>query len=316
MKISLANANETRPKRSLSITEERRRMQKIFMIPIIITLLVMIIVPLIALFIFSFTSVKVGMADFNFIGLQNYKSLISDKDFLIALANTLIMLTGTVALQLFLGTVYALIMHKTQFLSGAIRIIMMLPMVISPIVAGLIWKIMLMPKYGGLNMFLASFGVKNIPNWFGDPIISKIVIIIVAAWEWTPFVILYILAGLEGLPSSPFEAAKVDGANWFQEIWTVTLPMLKNLFVVVILFRVIEAFKLFPLIYSITSGGPGNATEDLTYLVYKGGFKYLKLGYASTVSMIILFIICILIILMNVTNKRAVQNSKKGGGQA
>lgn len=278
-------------RKPLTTYQETRRIQRTFMIPLIVTILVMIIVPLIALFVFSLTSVQTGFKNFNFIGFTNYQLLFEDPDFWTAFWNTLFMMLGIVACQMFLGVVYAILIYKTKFLNGFIRVVMMFPMVISPIIAGIIWRILLMPKYGGFNILLSSLGVAKIPDWFGSPILAKLVIIATATWEWTPFVILYILAGLEGMSNSPFESAKMDGANWFQEIIYIMLPMLKKMLVTVALFRIIESFKIFPLIYSITSGGPGNATEDLTYAIYKNGFKYLKLGYSSAISMVILVLI-------------------------
>jgi multiple sugar transport system permease protein len=289
---------------SLSIVEERRRIQKTFMIPLITTLLVMIIVPLASLFVFSLTSVQVGFKNFRFIGFLNYEMLFEDPDFWTAFSNTLIMMAGIVVTQMVVGVAYAILIYKTRVLSGFIRVVMMFPMVVSPIIVGILWRILLMPKYGGFNILLSALGVSDIPDWFGSVYLAKLVIIFAASWEWTPFVILYVLAGLEGLPSSPFESARIDGANWLQEIFLIMLPMLKKLLVTVTLFRVIESFKIFPLIYSITTGGPGNATEDLTYMIYKNGFKYLKLGYSSAVSMIILAMILVFIVALGLINRK------------
>ena len=297
-------------KASLSITQERRRIQRTFIIPLIATLFLMIIVPLIALFAFSLTSVQVGFKNFKFIGFLNYELLFEDPDFWTAFGNTLIMMAGIVLTQLLLGVGYAILIYKTKFLNGFIRVVMMFPMVISPIIAGIIWRILLMPKYGGFNILLSGLGAWDIPDWFGGAYLAKFVIIAVPSWEWTPFVILYLLAGLESLPSSPFESAKIDGANWIQEIFHIMLPMMKKLLITVTLFRVIESFKIFPLIYSITTGGPGNATEDLTYMIYKSGFKYLKLGYSSAVSMIILVLIVSFIVALGLTNRKSARREE------
>ncbi len=291
-------------KHPVSISEERRRIQLMFMVPMIVTLIVMIIVPLCSLFIFSFTSVKVGFTDFNFIGLENYVMLFEDTYFQTALFNTLFMMTCIVLLQMILGYLLAIVIYKSHFFRGAIRLIMMFPMVVSPIIVGLMWRILLMPKFGGFNILLSSLGVNEIPDWFGGVWLSKMVIIFAATWEWTPFVVLYLLAGLEGLPSAPFESAKIDGVNSFQETFFITIPMLKKLLITVFLFRIVEGFKIFPLIFAITSGGPGRATEDLTYMVYKNGFRYLKLGYASATSMIILVLIASVVIIIGFLDRK------------
>jgi len=292
-----------------TITGEKRLLQRIFILPLAVTLLVMIIIPLLTLFVFSFTSVKTGFKDFRFLGLANYIALLKDSNFINALINTIIFLAGTTILQMILGISYGMLIFKTKLFNGTIRLLMMLPMVISPIIAGVIWRIILMPKYGGVNILLSTLGVSNPPEWLSNEFTAKISIIFAATWEWTPFVILFILAGLESLPQSPFESIKIDGANWFQELIYLTLPMLKKIIYVVIIFRIIEGLKVFPLIFAMTQGGPGTATEELTFTVYKNGFKYMKLGYASAASMFIFLIIIVSIFLISISNKPGTKKS-------
>lgn len=296
--------------RKLTVTQERKRIQRVFITPLVVTLIVLIIVPLSALLVFSFTSVKVGLANFNFIGIQNYISLFADRDFLTALFNTIFMLVGTVIMQMFLGVTFALVIYKTNFFSGAVRVIMMFPMVVSPIIVGIIWRTLLMPNYGGIDLALATIGLPGLPDIMSNPWTAKLVIMIAATWEWTPFVVLYVLAGLESMSASPLESARIDGANWMQEIIHIILPMISRILAVVTIFRVLECMKIFPLIFAMTQGGPGNASEDLTYLVYKSGFRYLKLGYASAVSMVILLISVTAIVAMGVLNR---PRKAKGG---
>ena len=290
--------------KSYTMEDEKRYIRQMFITPLVIILVVMIIIPLLSLFVFSLTSVKTGFKDFRFIGLGNYAGLFTDSDFIAALGNTLILLAGTVFLQMFFGTFFALLIYKTNFMTGFVRVAMMLPMVISPIIAGIIWRTMIMPTFGGIDLMAATVKLPGLPDMLSNPWLAKLVIIFTATWEWTPFVVLYLLSGLESLSITPFESAKIDGANWFQEIIHIILPMLKKLIAVVLIFRIIEGMKVFPLIFSLTQGGPGNATEDLTYMVYQTGFKYMKLGYASSVSMIILLIIIIAIICMAFVQRR------------
>ncbi|MDR0655825.1 MAG: sugar ABC transporter permease [Treponema sp.] len=264
----------------------------------------MILIPMLSLFAFSFTPVKVGFQNFRFIGLNNYKSLLQDADFLASFGTTLVLLAGTVFCQMFLGIVFALVINKTKFLTGFVRLIMMFPMVVSPIIVGIIWRTLIMPSFGGFDLALTSLGLPGFPDMLSSPWKARLLIIVAATWEWTPFVILYILAGLEGLSAAPFESAKIDGVNWFQEVFYLTLPMLSKIILVVLIFRIIECMKVFPLIFSLTLGGPGTATQDLTYLVYQSGFRYLKLGYASTVSMFILLLAVVAIVIMGLTTRQ------------
>jgi multiple sugar transport system permease protein len=272
----------------------------------------MIIVPMLSLFVFSLTSVKVGFQNFKLIGLNNYKTLLQDSDFILAVITTIVLLIGTVFCQMFFGLVFALVIHRTKFLHGFVRLVMMFPMVVSPIIVGIIWRTLIMPSFGGFDLALRSLGLSGLPDMLSDPWKARFLIVAAAAWEWTPFVILYILAGLEGLSASPFESAKIDGANWFQEIIYLTLPMLSKIILVVLIFRVIECMKVFPLIFSLTQGGPGTSSQDLTYLVYRSGFRYLKLGYASAISMFILVLAVTAIVIMGLaTGQKKIKNEAK-----
>jgi multiple sugar transport system permease protein len=273
----------------------------------------MIIVPMLSLFVFSLSSVKVGFQNFKFIGLNNYKNLLQDTDFLSAVITTIALLAGTVFCQMVLGIVLALVINRTKFLSGFIRLVMMFPMVVSPIIVGIIWRTLILPTFGGFDLALSSLGLPGLPDILSDPWKARFLIMAAATWEWTPFVILYILAGLEGMPASPFESAKIDGVNWLQEIIYLTLPMLSKIILVVLIFRIIECMKVFPLIFSLTTGGPGTATQDLTYLVYLSGFRYLKLGYASAVSMFILVLAIAAIVVMGLSTRQ--KKIKNEGGR-
>lgn len=273
-----------------SLTQERKRMQRIFLIPLVFSIAVLVGLPIISLVGISFSSLKLSGGGFSLNGLSNYIKLLSDSSFLKAAGNTLIIVVGSISLQMILGIAIALLIHHTKFLQGTLRILILLPMVIPPIIVGIMWQIILMPSYGGVDVLLKTLGITNVPDWLGNPQLALISLIVVSAWAWTPFVVLFMLAGLQSLPITPFEAAKIDGANWFQEIRHITLPLLGRLMGVVIILRLIETLKIFPVIFGLTGGGPGNATEDIAFYVYKEGFTNLNLGYASSAAMM-LFIV-------------------------
>jgi len=286
-------------KTQLTIKQEKKIVTTAVIVPVMIILFIFIITPIISIFVFSFTSADLGFAEFDFIGLKNYLKLFQSDRFQDAIITTIIFLGGTIILQMILGIGIAILMFKTKFLKGLMRTIILVPMIISPIIVGIIWRIILMPSYGGLNLLLQSFGISNPPPWLASVFLARLSIIIAATWEWTPFVILLILAGLESLPEEPFEALKIDGANFFQENIYYTLPMLRNVIYVIIVFRVIEGLKIFPLIYAMTRGGPADSTMDLTYFIYTESFQFLKVGYASASSVILLLITLIVILLLN-----------------
>jgi len=290
-------------KTQLTIKKEERIITAAAITPVMIILFIFIIAPMISIFAFSFTSVDLGLTEFNFIGLNNYMKLFTTERFQGAILTTIIFLSGTIILQLILGTGIAILIFKTNFLKSIMRTIILIPMIISPIIVGIMWKIILIPGYGGLNLLLQTIGISNTPAWLSDPILARISIIISATWEWIPFVILLVLAGLESLPEEPFEALQIDGANFFQEIIYYILPMMKNVIYVIVVFRIIEGLKIFPIIYSMTRGGPANATTDLTFFIYRETFQFFKVGYASASAVILLLITIIVIILITRTFK-------------
>jgi len=288
----------------LTIKQEEKIVTTAVIIPVMIILFIFIITPIISIFVFSLTSAELGFTEFNFIGLKNYIKLFQANRFQEAVITTMIFLAGSIILQMLLGIGIAILIYKTKFLRGLMRTIILIPMIISPIIVGIIWRIILMPSFGGLNLILKTFGISNPPPWLASIFLARLSIIMAATWEWTPFVILLVLAGLESLPEEPFEALKIDGANFFQENIYYTLPMLKNVIYVVIVFRVIECLKIFPLIYAMTRGGPADSTADLTYFIYNESFKFFKVGYASASSIILLLITVIVIVVLNRTFKK------------
>ncbi len=279
----------------VSLERERRRLQLIFVLPLMLSIVTLVAVPIASLVGISFTSLNFGKKGLSFLGFDNYAGLVNDPNFINAFVNTVIMLAGTVGLQMALGIVIALIIHKTSFMQGTIRTVILFPMIIPPIIVGIMWRVLLLPKYGSFNVMLAELGFKNVPDWLSSPALAMMTIILVAVWEWTPFVVLFVLAGLEGQPASPYEAIKIDGANWWQEIRYLTLPLLKPILGIVVMFRIVESLKIFPLVFSLTEGGPGSSTVDFAYYVYKEGFSYLRLGYASAAAMLVFAILLLAI---------------------
>ncbi len=287
------------PKRARGATlkSERQNLQIAFLLPLFLSLLILVLLPMASLLGLSFTNYKMTGAGFRFTGLKNYIDLFGDKGFLNAAKNTLFMVFFSVLIQMVLGVAAALAIQRMRHLRGLVQALIVMPMVIPPVIAGLIWRILLIPKYGGIHALLYGLGIHDAPAWLADPVSARWVIVLVAVWEWMPFVVLFVLAALDSLPLSPFEAAKIDGASFWQELWYLTLPLIKPILSMVLVFRIVEGLKIFPLVFSLTQGGPGNNTEELTYFAYSEGFVKFKAGYASASSMLMFAVLLALIVL-------------------
>jgi multiple sugar transport system permease protein len=165
-------------------------------------------------------------------------------------------------------------------------------MVLPPVVVGVLWKAFLIRGIGGLDYFLEQLHLPT-PGLLETANGALIALILTVTWEWTPFVMLLLLAGLESLPEEPFEAARVDGASGWQVLRYVTLPLLRPTILVVLLFRIVESTKVFPVIFTITGGGPGQATENMDFYAYLVGFRYFDLGYAAALLVAILLMFAV-----------------------
>ena len=173
------------------------------------------------------------------------------------------------------------------------RSLMILPMVVTPVVTGLTWRIMYNPTFGLINYFLGMFGFE--PRAWVDKASTALPALIIAdVWQWTPFMFLMIYAGMQSLPDEPFEAARVDGATGWQSFRFLTLPMLSQVILVAILLRTIESIKTFDIIFALTRGGPGTATQTLNIYTFALAFEWLKPGYAAAIAVIILVLVTIL----------------------
>ncbi|GAA3401096.1 carbohydrate ABC transporter permease [Paenibacillus hodogayensis] len=256
-------------------------------------------------------SLYTGMFDWNmskptktFVGFGNYKEILQDTFFWNALLNTLYQVVGTVGIQLLVGLVIALLLNRTFKGVKVLRSLYLLPMMTTPIVVGLVWRMLFNPELGMINYYLGKIGITG-PNWLGDPGWAMPSIILSDVWLSTPFLTMILLAGLQTLPADPYESAELDGANRFQMFWYVTLPLLKPYIYMALLFRMMDAIKRFDTIYIMTGGGPGNKTETLNIYIYHQAFEFLKTGYAAALSNVML----VIILLVSVYFLRQIQKS-------
>lgn len=268
--------------RRLGMSE--RRWERIFPAPAVIVLLVMMAFPILYTLYLSFTNwTPTSLGTPQWIGLTNYiKLLTADERFMNALGRTLQFTIVGVSIQCVLGVSLALIFNRDFAGRGVFRTIFLMSMVATPVAIALVWMMILDINSGILNYLLnAVAGVKV--GWLNDRSIVLWSMVLVDTWQWTPFIMLIALSGLSALPVEPYESAQIDGASGAQMLWHLTLPMLRPVLMVALMFRSIDALKTFDIIYVITGGGPAYASETLNLYAYSVGFSYFNMGYASAI---------------------------------
>lgn len=239
-----------------------------------------------------------------FVGTRHLGEFISDKLYWIGLRNTTLFALVTVALQMLFGLALALAVKKQKRGRCLLLAIFLIPIIVPLIVIGAMWKLILNADIGVLNMVLAQIGVGR-TDWLGDEKLALATVIAVDVWHWTPFTILLLLAGLESLPCDVYESARLDTVSNWQELRYITLPLIWPTLLVTALFRLILSFKVFDEIYLLTSGGPGTATEVVSYSIYRTFFAEDRTGLGSVMALFTLFVIALSVILLLNWRKRS-----------
>lgn len=269
------------------------RIVQLFILPTLILLILMNIFPLIYSLFLSFTKFSV-ISDVppQWVGLQNYVTILNDPGFWSNFAITGRYALVSVTLQTLIGFGMALLLRSKFKGSGLLTTIILVPMMLSPIVVAVFWKLMFNPSSGILNYMLGYTDINTSPQWLSQPDLALWAIIIVDVWMWSPFVMLLALAGLSAIPEYLYEAAAIDRASaWFQ-FRRITLPQVMPLLLIAVLFRTIEAFKQFDLVMGLTGGGPGDNTETVSIQLYRLAFQgQYDTGMSSALAYIILVII-------------------------
>lgn len=225
-----------------------------------------------------------------FVGLQNFIDLFTDGAFWHAIGLTAYQVIVTVVLQLAIGAVIALLLNQDFRGAKILRSLYIIPMMTTPVVVGLLWKMLYNTDSGMINWLLSLVGIGPV-DWLGNSATAMPAVIGADVWLSTPFVVVILLAGLGSVPPEVYEAAKVDGASGWRTFWHVTLPLLKPMIFLAVLFRVMDALRRFDTIYIMTGGGPGNATETLDLHAYFYAFNYLEVGKGAAVATVLLLII-------------------------
>jgi multiple sugar transport system permease protein len=263
-----------------------------FLSPALLIIAVVLIVPLLLTFGLSFFDYSIARG-LSFAGINNFIKIIQDENFYTALGNTIYYTAIVVSIESVFGFILANILNKEFRGRGLIRGLLMIPMLVSPIVSGIIWRFMYNPDFGIINYFFSLFGVEA-HVWTGSPDTALLSVMVVDIWEFTPFVMLLLLAGLQSIPKEQFEAAMIDGAGFWSRLRYVTIPWLRPMILVVLLLRTMDSVKVFDQVYALTAGGPGVSSMTLGVYAYTKGFRNFYLGYSATISLVLALITIIL----------------------
>ena len=237
-----------------------------------------------------------GRSRWSFVGMRHYAALPDDTLLRAGLGNTIFFAIVSTAIQMLLAFVLALFVSRIQRGRVLYRTLFILPILVPAIVIGAIWKLMLNYDFGLVNDFFGLFGAAP-RDWLGEGTIALWSVIVVDVWHWTPFCFLLLLAGFESLPQDVYEAARVDGVGPLAELRYLTLPLMLPTIAITLAFRLILAFKVFDEVYLLTGGGPGTATEVLSFTIYRRFFTQDRAGYGAAMSLVAMMLVALLAIL-------------------
>lgn len=265
----------------------------IILLPALLVILFLTVYPIFNVFHMSLFKYNYLSDTKKFFGFTNFERIITDRLFQKSFINTIIFSAVATFAEVGIGLFLALLFYGFFKGKQLFMITIIFPMMISTMVICSIWKTLYHYDIGLLNYILKNMGLHPV-GWLINPKMALFSVIIVDIWQWTPFAFIILQAGLNTIPKEIFEAASIDGASYYKTLTLITLPIMLNQILLVILLRTIDTFRIFGKVYALTQGGPGNATETVTYYVYREGFTYFNLGRAATASIYILIVISII----------------------
>jgi multiple sugar transport system permease protein len=281
-----------------------KNLRYLFPLPAVIFVVVLMVFPVGYTFFLSFTDWSLTSGrPLSVVALKSYLQVLQEPRFLEALGRTFYFTFGSVIVEMVLGTVLALPLNRTFKGKGVVKTLLLLPLVATPVAIGIVWNLFYDPTIGILNYVLSVLKLPQ-SGWVSDAKTVMPSLIIVDIWQWTPMITIIVLAGLAGLSSEPYESAMVDGANARQVLFRITLPMLMPTILTAVILRAIDALKTYDIIYAMTGGGPGYASENLNVLAFKYSFEYFRMGQ-SAVMLVFLFLIVLLFSLVVMRLRRA-----------
>lgn len=269
----------------------------LFMAPSVLVMTIVLFYPFFSAIYYSFFNYYLGSQDVSFVGFDNYTNLLHEERFWLDLGNTFFLVGVSVALQLVIGLALALALYSCTRGVRLISLLNFLPHVVTPVVGGIFLKWMFMGRWGLLDATLMGFNIFP-PDWLGDPFWARFTVIVADTWKFMPFLMLVLYAGLQSFDTTLLEAAEIDGASAWQRLRYIILPMMKPLILFVVAIRTMDAFRFFDLIYVLTNGGPGTATETITLYTYQLAFRLLEVGRASALGVLTLIVVAMMVALL------------------
>ncbi|MGE0239113.1 MAG: carbohydrate ABC transporter permease [Parvibaculaceae bacterium] len=276
----------------MSVRTRDSRIAMAFVGPGFLYILLIVIYPLGFSLWASFTNMRLTSPVASFVGFDTYAQALGNQIFRESLIVTGLFLVTVVVLEFILGFALAFSFSRMRGTHPVMRALLLLPVMATPVSVGLIWKLMLNSDFGIITSWGELMGLGRV-LWLSDPVLAFISIVIMDVWQWTPFMFLILLAGLEGLPREPLESAAVDGASPLQSLVHVTLPLMKRIIVIAVVFRLMFAIATFDTVYVLTKGGPARATDLVTLFIQREGFVNLNIAFASAVSFLVLIAVLI-----------------------
>ena len=270
----------------------RRITPYLFILPAVAVMAAGLVYPVLDALRLSFLDWAIGtdIATAEPVGLAHYSRMLADPDVAESVGVTLRFAFWTITIEMTLGTALALLLEKPIRGASVFRTIFILPLMVSPVVVGLIWRYLFDARIGWINYYLAKVGVPP-QVWLGDADLAFMAIVVTDIWQWTPFIFIIVIAGLQALPADVMEAGRIDGANVLQQVFLIKLPMLRSILLIAFLLRLIDVFRGMEVMYIMTGGGPGRATELLSLHIYNRAFNAQQLGYASAIAVLLIVIV-------------------------
>jgi multiple sugar transport system permease protein len=274
----------------------RRLFGYVLLAPALLLIGIFLIFPIASAFVTSL-HIDSPVVEKRFVGMRNYDELLHDEIALGTIDFTLLFVGASVALEIVVGLLLGLIIHHAFRGRGLVRAVVLIPWAVPTVVAAVMWKYMLNDQYGLVNLLLYGGRIEAYQAWLAEPGTARLAIIAADVWKTSSFVALLILAGLQTIPEELHEAARVDGAGALRRFFAITLPLLRPAILVAVLFRSMDAFRVFDLVYVMTQGAPANATSVLQFYGYQKMFPEQQFGYGAAVSVVVFLIIAVLSIL-------------------
>ncbi|GAK59546.1 ABC transporter, membrane spanning protein (Sugar) [Candidatus Vecturithrix granuli] len=260
-----------------------KRQATFLVVPTVLILALIVIFPLLFSLYVAVTGYDIRIPEHPFVGIGNFKNLLKQSDFYNSLYVTGTLIVVELIIELLLGLILALLLLQLPGARKFFQPILLIPMMVMPVVIGYVGRLVFEVRSGPINYFLNLLGFESL-QWHASPTLALITVLILRLWQWTPFVMAVLLAGLLSLPVEPYDSAQVDGASAWQTFRYLTVPMLRPVITLVVIMRTLEILQTFDIIYVLTMGGPGSRTMTVSLYTYLAGFRYWDVGMASAAA--------------------------------